>query len=98
MKRKAELAEAFHDQNPEFYKRFESLALAAWRAGRKRTGAFMIFNVIRWEQHISTDDDASEWKVNNNYAPWYAREFLRQHPECDGLFELRRADADEVAA
>ena len=30
-----------------------------------------------------------EFKINNNYIPFYARLFLATHPECEGFFQTR---------
>jgi len=35
--------------------------------------------------HFLPDD----YKINNNYIPFYARLFLAEHPECDGFFQTR---------
>ena len=70
----------------EVWKAFEKYALKA-SLRRKRIGANAIMERIRWETTIEKGED---WKVNNNYAPYYARIFIAKHPRCKGLFEFRK--------
>ena len=34
-------------------------------------------------------DDAEDWKLNNSYSSRYARKIMADHPQLDGLFEVR---------
>jgi hypothetical protein len=47
----------------------------------------MLFEVFRWEVLVSTNDP--EFKINNNYAPYYARLIMQEHPEFGEIFETR---------
>jgi hypothetical protein len=57
--------------------------------GRGKIGIKMLFEVLRWNYYMTTSDPNSDFKINNNYAPYYARLILERHPEWDGIFELR---------
>lgn len=82
---------AFHADYPEVYDALVELARKAYDAGANRVGLRMLLEVLRWEWTLSrlpADDEA--WKLNNNYAPWYARLIMNTEPWATGLFELRQ--------
>jgi len=82
--------EAFHGRHPEVYDELVVLAYRAYGAGRRRIGIGMLFEVLRWEWTLAGLPDAAEqWKLNNNYRSRYARLIMVDHPQLDGLFEVR---------
>lgn len=83
----------FHDANPHVYRILVDLA-REWvrRTGRHRVGIRALMERARWELSIQTTDEAPV--LNNSWSPYYARLIMRQEPDLDGLFELRRAAAD----
>ena len=83
--------EAFHTRHPEVYADLVRLASRARvTAGRDRIGIGMLFEVLRWEWTLAgLPDDAEESKLNNNYRSRYARLIMADHPQLDGLFEIR---------
>ena len=70
---------------PEVWKGFDKFALEAATKGRK-IGAKAVIERLRWEAEIERGDD---FKVNNNWAPYYARVFEIKHPRFKGFFEMR---------
>jgi len=80
--------EAFHAENPHVYEMLRRLSLDAARLGR-RVGIGMLFEVLRWQNAMTTTDEASEFKLNNNYRAFYARLLMEREPELDGYFETR---------
>ena len=84
---------AYHEAHPTVYARFEALALEAARAGRERFSARVIFGRIRWDQALDADD-GSGFKLNDHYSPYYARLFMRDHPEFGEFFETRKVRAE----
>ncbi len=81
--------EAFHTRHPEVYASLVTLAYQA-RGRDRRIGIGMLFEVLRWEWTLAgLPDDAEEFKLNNNYRSRYARLIMADHPQLDGLFELR---------
>lgn len=86
----------FHANNPRVYELFREFTLQAIGAGRKRYGAFAILNRIRWHVEIETRGD--EFRINNNWSPFYARLFMLDHPQHDGFFETRLSKADAMGA
>lgn len=81
---------AFHRAHPEVEQELARLARRGMAAGRQKLGLRQLFEVVRWERSISGLPDArEEFKLNNNYAPYYARLLMRHNPEMEGLFETR---------
>lgn len=91
----ADLVAAFweyHRENPHIYRLFKRFALEAIDRGRKHLGAKMIFERIRWYTQVETTGDP--FKINNNYHAYYARLFMRDHPDYDGFFRTRKAQGE----
>jgi len=83
-------AARFDERHPQVYKLVERFALeAAAREGCNRIGIGAIWERIRWYIHVESDT-RENFKLNNSYRAYYARRFLRDHPEHQGLFETRR--------
>ena len=86
----------FHAENPHVYELFSRYALEACRAGRGRFGAWMVWNRMRWYARFETTEGQSGgFKLNNNLIAYYARHFMAEHPEYEGIFETRRAQGEE---
>jgi hypothetical protein len=79
----------FHMQNPEVYEELRSLALQMRRRGVEHYGIGGLFEVLRWHRRMQTVDQASDFKLNNNYRSFYARLLMEREPELEGFFELR---------
>ena len=85
---------SYHQDNPHICAGIVSLGLMAKRRGRSRWGVMAIMNVLRWKLEVEARDSSSPWKINNNYAPYYARLVMSQEPELQGFFNVRSALAD----
>ena len=81
----------FHEENPHVFEAFVRITLAGIQRGKKNAGAKLIIEVLRWETPITGND---EFKINNNYASYYARKFMSLHPEYKNFFRLKPAAAD----
>ncbi|QGH75301.1 hypothetical protein I5G61_gp53 [Mycobacterium phage Quesadilla] len=89
----AQAFERFHDANPKVYDVLVQMA-RAWRAtGRERCGVQQLFERARWEIAMTTVGD--EYKINNNFAAFYARLIMWNEPDLDGMFSCRSSEADE---
>jgi hypothetical protein len=75
-----------HAASPEVWQTFERITLGLISAGKK-AGAIDVLGRARWETHI---EGGKDWKVNNNYAPYYARIFAAKYPEHCDFFEFRK--------
>jgi hypothetical protein len=58
----------YHAENPHVYEAFKHFTLEAIRSGRKRLGARMVIERMRWE---STVRGTGEYKLNDHYTPFY---------------------------
>lgn len=90
-----EAFEIFHRDNPQVYELFRRFTFQAIDAGRKDFGAKAVVERIRWSSMVETTGDI--YKINNNFVSFYARMFMENHPEHQGLFETRRSKADKGA-
>lgn len=85
----AEKFERFHELNPQVFIALESMTRELTNRGRKRIGIKMLFEVLRWNYYMETSDPNSDFKINNNYAPYYSRLLIEKNPEWANVFELR---------
>jgi len=83
--------EIYNKANPQVLETLERLAERMVARGRQRIGIKMLFEVLRWDYYMQTTDPNSEFKINNNYAPYYARLIIERHPDWCNLFQLRQA-------
>lgn len=84
-------AAVFHREHPEVYERLVSLAReirARW-PGRK-VGMSLLFGQVRWFYSYEIGATEEEFRLNENFAAFYAREIMQREPDLDGMFELRR--------
>lgn len=84
-------AAVFHKANPWVMEALVTLTKDLANRGHQRVGIGMLWEVLRWQWMHSTYDPATpgQWRLNNNYRAWYAREIMRRHPDLDGIFETR---------
>ena len=83
----------YHRENPQVYAKLRQYALEAKAAGRTHVGIKMLYERVRWFSTV--ESKAEPFKLNNNWHSFYARLLMAQEPELAGLFELRKAKADE---
>lgn len=86
--------EEFNKANPHVAVELHRLARQAKAAGRKKVGMKMLFEVLRWNYMLRTNDPTSDFKLNNNYTSEYARYLMEQDPAMQGLFEIRELKAE----
>lgn len=85
-------AEQYHKENPRIYEVFENLTFQTIAKGFSHYGVSGIFELIRWHTGVSAND--KEFKINNNYKPYYARLFEKNHPRHKGFFRKRNSSVD----
>lgn len=78
----------YHKTNPHLYDAFKAVAFDAMRMGFKTYGANGIFEIIRWKRAERGD---GEFKINNNFAPLFARLFANEFPQHENFFRFRRS-------
>src|SRR5436190_17628290 len=92
-----ERAKAFHVTHPDVMELFERFTLELITRGFKHYGAQAVFERVRWETPAG-EDGLSSFKVNNDYAAFYARSFRARHPEHRGFFRLRKQRSKDKPA
>jgi hypothetical protein len=55
---------------------------------RRVIGSAHIFQKMRYEYQFKTD--GSPFKIDNNFAPMYARKFVLEHPQFGHLFKFKQ--------
>ena len=88
---------AFHDEHPEVWVLFKRFAFQMIGKGFKNYSAQAIICRIRWEADAG-GDGTSQFKINNNFYPLYARWFMINHPEHDGFFRTRKQKSKDAPA
>ena len=87
----------FHGANPHVYANIVRMARQAKDRGRNKIGMPMLFEVMRWN-HILKTDSKDEFKLNNDYIPFYSRLVMKDNPDLEGMFEIRTSVADKHIA
>jgi hypothetical protein len=82
--------ERFHRLNPHIYTRLVYMARTTKRAGRKRCGIAMLFEVLRWDYLVGTVHAEDDFKLNNNHKAFYARLIMQQEKDLAEVFETRQ--------
>ena len=80
---------AFHETNPQVLEELVELTDELIEHGSNRGSIGMLFEVLRWQKLLETDDPSSEFKLNNNYRSRYARLMAQTYPRFEGFFETR---------
>ncbi len=81
---------AFHRANPHVYERLRTKALQLRRRGWTRYSIKTLYEVLRWEDDIETDDPNSDLKLNNSYTSRYSRLLEEREPELRDFFYKRK--------
>jgi hypothetical protein len=63
------------------------IAFKMAKEGRRQIGSKYIFEQMRYEYTFRSNNDP--FKVNNNFAPMYARKFVLEHPQYGNLFKFK---------
>lgn len=77
----------FHQKNPAIFQLFTRYTKQAVESGRDHYSAKAIIERIRW--HTMVETTGSEFKICNNHTAYYARHFVRCHPEHEGFFRMK---------
>jgi hypothetical protein len=87
-------AEDFSDRNPDVMAELVELS-HRWRNARpgKHWGIAAAFEILRWQRAMRTDDHNGDFKLNQNYRAWFARQIMHDHPDFTDIFRTRRTAA-----
>ena len=80
----------YHKEHPQIYKAFIKYALQAKQKGFDNYSAKSLFEIIRWHTPIKAD---GVFKINNNFAPDYARKMMDEYESFKGFFRVRELKA-----
>lgn len=83
----------YHLSHPEVFDLFMSYARQAYAAGRRRIGARLIGERIRWFANIERSGD-DEWLINDHYWPYYSRLAMLVDERLRGMFSRRDTNFD----
>jgi hypothetical protein len=83
--------ERFDTANPHVYRRLADLALHLRGRGVKRAGMQLLYERLRWTW---LETHGEPYKLNNTYAPFYARQLMDREPLLEGFFETRASPHD----
>lgn len=80
----------FHSQNPHVYSHLERLAFKLRNRGVQRWGVKALWEVLRYELALNTDEPVGAYKLNNSFTAYYARLLMERNPEdLADFFETR---------
>ena len=85
--------EKYDEENPEVYRLLVRLARQWVSAGHSKLGIKTLIERLRWEFHVTASKDVDGFKINNNFAPYYARKIMTENRDLEGLFETRMLTA-----
>ena len=81
--------EEFHKEHPEVYKAFVKFTFDRISRGFKAYSAYAVIEQVRWHFARVGGDGMNEFKINNNFRPFYARKFMAEYDEHKFYFETR---------
>jgi hypothetical protein len=76
----------FDEAHPEFYQRFEEVALQLIKKGRTHYSAYAICDYLRMETELDHSDDFPPFKLSNNFRKGLALKFVKKHPKHSNFF------------
>lgn len=85
--------EAFKEANPWVLPKLTRMCFELKDRGFWHYGIAALVEVLRYEYAL-TNDPSSEFKFNNNYKAFMAREIMQNNVLLDGFFETRKSVAD----
>jgi hypothetical protein len=85
--------EAFKEANPWVLPKLTRMCFELKDRGFWHYGIAALVEVLRYEYAL-TNDPSSEFKFNNNYRAFMAREIMQNNVLLDGFFETRKSVAD----
>ena len=87
----------FHKNHPEVWTLFEKYAQEAISSGLTHYSARAVVHRIRWYATVEMKS-GEDFKINNNFSPYYGRLFMHRHPEHRGFFRVRIRRSEKYSA
>jgi hypothetical protein len=82
-------AAEFHLHNAQVYDLLVHYARVLHGRGHRRVGIELLWNRMRWDWLIRTERLGDEFKLNQNFKAWYARQIMEREPDLADVFETR---------
>lgn len=79
----------FHNDNPQIANLMTQFAKQLLNKGFKHYSMYSLFNRVRWHVEVETKGDDT-FKLNNNFAPYYARHLMATEPMLRDFFKTRQ--------
>lgn len=83
-----EAVERFIRENPHVWEKFRTLAMKLKVRGHNRWSAKNLFEVLRWDHAITSNEPADAFMLNNSYTSRFARRLMEEE-DFAGFFETR---------
>lgn len=80
---------AFDAAHPEVWAAFERRALVLHGQGHRNYSGRTILEWLRWHTEHTPGSGDHQFKVNNNFHPFYTRKFLLHRPDLADFFRMR---------
>ena len=79
----------FDQDNPQVYEAFKKLTFSALDNGDAHASAGDLFQDIRSDPEITTES-GDQFKINQNFSPFYAQKLVKEHPCHSQAFKLKK--------
>lgn len=76
----------YDQENPHIWELYKAYAFKIIQSGRKHIGSKCIFELIRMEENFAS---TGNYKICNNFTPYYARKFVLNYPQFGSYFTLK---------
>jgi hypothetical protein len=80
--------EQFHAKNPAVYRMLCERARELKARGLREYSMRTLWEVLRWHSQMNIKS-TDEFKLNDHYAPFYARKIMENEPDLRGFFSTR---------
>lgn len=97
MSRWLHLAEKFDRSHPDVWTLFVKYAFELINAGNAHGAARMIFHHIRWFHKVDRAGK-QDFKINNNFSPYFSRKFAAMFPKHRDFFFTRETQQERAEA
>jgi len=77
----------YDNKHPEVYGYLLHLCRALRNRGLTKYAISPLLEIVRWEFRIVREED--EFKIRNDFKPWYARKIAAENPEFSDFFSFR---------
>jgi len=89
--------EIFNDNNPHILEMFIEIAVEAKDKGFSIYSSAGIFEIIRFNAGVDTERGTENFKMTNDFKPYYARLAMEQNPYLIGFFKTSKLKHERYA-